>query len=108
MAGSARDRIVVSGVIEMARSLDLGVVAEGVETEEQLVVLARAGCTTYQGYLCSRPLAADELADFVTNRSEEHTSELQSLMRISYAVFCLKKTKTQIAKRHYYYTQLNT
>src|SRR3546814_4757928 len=30
------------------------------------------------------------------NRSEEHTSELQSLMRISYAVFCLKKKKTQI------------
>src|SRR3546814_6749201 len=29
------------------------------------------------------------------NRSEEHTSELQSLMRISYAVFCLKKKKTQ-------------
>src|SRR3546814_6476640 len=29
-----------------------------------------------------------------TQRSEEHTSELQSLMRISYAVFCLKKTKT--------------
>src|SRR3546814_3449661 len=33
----------------------------------------------------------------VTNtRSEEHTSELQSLMRISYAVFCLKKKKTKI------------
>src|SRR3546814_7103210 len=30
----------------------------------------------------------------VTRRSEEHTSELQSLMRISYAVFCLKKTNT--------------
>src|SRR3546814_4784800 len=30
------------------------------------------------------------------NRSEEHTSELQSLMRISYAVFCLKKKKTHI------------
>src|SRR3546814_5835815 len=30
-----------------------------------------------------------------TSRSEEHTSELQSLMRISYAVFCLKKTKQQ-------------
>src|SRR3546814_3365669 len=29
------------------------------------------------------------------NRSEEHTSELQSLMRISYAVFCLKKKKTR-------------
>src|SRR3546814_5484649 len=32
------------------------------------------------------------------NRSEEHTSELQSLMRISYAVFCLKKKKTTINK----------
>src|SRR3546814_8679210 len=32
-------------------------------------------------------------------RSEEHTSELQSLMRISYAVFCLKKTKTQLTKQ---------
>src|SRR3546814_1414126 len=30
-----------------------------------------------------------------SSRSEEHTSELQSLMRISYAVFCLKKKKTQ-------------
>src|SRR3546814_8171523 len=33
-------------------------------------------------------------------RSEEHTSELQSLMRISYAVFCLKKKKTTIPKDH--------
>src|SRR3546814_9178364 len=34
-------------------------------------------------------------------RSEEHTSELQSLMRISYAVFCLKKKKRQKKKRHH-------
>src|SRR3546814_6467624 len=34
------------------------------------------------------------LADMFEGRSEEHTSELQSLMRISYAVFCLKKKKT--------------
>src|SRR3546814_10378292 len=33
-------------------------------------------------------------------RSEEHTSELQSLMRISYAVFCLKKTNTQSPEHH--------
>src|SRR3546814_7965389 len=39
------------------------------------------------------------------SRSEEHTSELQSLMRISYAVFCLKKTKKHIiyeSKQHKY------
>src|SRR3546814_4164972 len=34
-----------------------------------------------------------QAAHFVMDRSEEHTSELQSLMRISYAVFCLKKKK---------------
>src|SRR3546814_3938819 len=33
------------------------------------------------------------------DRSEEHTSELQSLMRISYAVFCLKKKKTQLINK---------
>src|SRR3546814_5510378 len=37
-------------------------------------------------------------------RSEEHTSELQSLMRISYAVFCLKKKKLSLAKKR----QMNT
>src|SRR3546814_7137626 len=37
--------------------------------------------------------AAD--ANDIASRSEEHTSELQSLMRISYAVFCLKKKKTK-------------
>src|SRR3546814_9976550 len=36
--------------------------------------------------------AADDRAALLDSRSEEHTSELQSLMRISYAVFCLKKT----------------
>src|SRR3546814_5569810 len=37
-------------------------------------------------------------------RSEEHTSELQSLMRISYAVFCLKKKKTHLTKQHQHTT----
>src|SRR3546814_10441950 len=36
------------------------------------------------------------------NRSEEHTSELQSLMRISYAVFCLKKKKKYNKQKNYY------
>src|SRR3546814_9821862 len=40
----------------------------------------------------------DEVVERHLARSEEHTSELQSLMRISYAVFCLKKKKTQIIK----------
>lgn len=55
ITGSARDRIVVTGVIEMARSLGLSVIAEGVETEEQLSLLAEQGCELYQGFLCSPP-----------------------------------------------------
>src|SRR3546814_5640182 len=39
---------------------------------------------------------------FVSTRSEEHTSELQSLMRISYAVFCLKKKQNQQSISIYY------
>src|SRR3546814_2086181 len=42
-----------------------------------------------------------DFAESSLNRSEEHTSELQSLMRISYAVFCLKKKKkSQCTQRH--------
>src|SRR3546814_10382177 len=44
-------------------------------------------------------LGAHEVAAFL-RRSEEHTSELLSLMRISYAVFCLKKTITHYLMRH--------
>src|SRR3546814_2712036 len=46
---------------------------------------------------CGRALPAGTQAadDRLVGRSEEHTSELQSLMRISYAVFCLKKKKKQ-------------
>jgi len=62
IAGSARDRVVVSSVIEMARSLGLSVVAEGVENEEQLSLLAQAGCNVYQGFIFSPPITADELS----------------------------------------------
>src|SRR3546814_8400758 len=51
--------------------------------------------------LLARPSAAGARALITTiTRSEEHTSELQSLMRISYAVFCLKKKNTKYTYRH--------
>jgi diguanylate cyclase (GGDEF)-like protein len=65
IAGSARDRVVVRSVIDMARALGLGVIAEGVETEEQLALLAAEGCTLYQGFLCSGPIGVEELANLV-------------------------------------------
>src|SRR3546814_5508269 len=54
-----------------------------------------------------RTLTISRLAASADVRSEEHTSELQSLMRISYAVFCLKKKKSEVKipshhKKHRY------
>src|SRR3546814_5655105 len=47
------------------------------------------------------PIATlDAMARIDEQRSEEHTSELQSLMRISYAVFCLKKKNTNISDKY--------
>jgi diguanylate cyclase (GGDEF)-like protein len=69
ITGSPRDQVVVRSVIDMARSLGLEVIAEGVETEEQLTLLAREGCTLYQGFLCSPPVDALALAELVSSRS---------------------------------------
>ncbi|WP_242416786.1 EAL domain-containing protein [Sphingomonas panni] len=61
IVGSHRDRVVVRGVIDMARSLDLTIIAEGVETVEQRDALATEGCQLYQGFLCAEPLTVPAL-----------------------------------------------
>ena len=66
ISGSSRDRIVVRGVIDMARSLGLAVVAEGVETEEQLALLAAEGCNYYQGFLFAEAVGVEELVRLVS------------------------------------------
>src|SRR3546814_8242358 len=70
----------------IARCKQGGTTAAEIETQEKL------GFDT--GLKAIHPLDPSiELPVYIANRSEEHTSELQSLMRISYAVFCLKKKK---------------
>src|SRR3546814_5577488 len=60
--------------------------------EKSLGAAAKGGSTTLNAvYEYGEPI--DERGFVFMDRSEEHTSELQSLMRISYAVFCLKKKK---------------
>src|SRR3546814_6704699 len=56
------------------------------------IEIIEIGVLAIAGGIDARRLAVGVAADDL--RSEEHTSELQSLMRISYAVFCLKKKKT--------------
>ncbi|RYF27781.1 MAG: bifunctional diguanylate cyclase/phosphodiesterase [Comamonadaceae bacterium] len=52
------DMAICTAIIAMAHSLGLSVLAEGVETQEQLGFLRERGCDSYQGYLCSQPMAA--------------------------------------------------
>jgi diguanylate cyclase (GGDEF)-like protein/PAS domain S-box-containing protein len=63
----ANDATIVSTVIGMADNLGLRVIAEGVETEQQLAFLRARGCTEFQGYLFSPPVPPDEFATLVTN-----------------------------------------
>ena len=62
---SASDRALVAAVVQLARTLGVATVAEGVETTEQLEELRRLGCDYGQGYLFSRPVDAGQFADLL-------------------------------------------
>src|SRR3546814_9623998 len=74
---------------EFVNSNDQVKTAPMTECQGRFFILKRAGRLSKSGH--SLPLQPSQPHRIV--RSEEHTSELQSLMRISYAVFCLKKKK---------------
>ena len=57
------DAPIACTILSLAGTLELNVVAEGVETAEQLLFLLGQGCTSFQGYLFGRPMPADQLPD---------------------------------------------
>jgi len=59
------DMHIASTILTMAKGLRLHVVAEGIETEEQLAFFAGIGCEQYQGYKFSRPIPATDLPALV-------------------------------------------
>lgn len=69
MANDANDASIVRSTIELAHNLGLTVVAEGVETAENLETLSGWGCDVVQGYHISRPLSADDLTRWLTESS---------------------------------------
>ncbi|MBV1915843.1 MAG: EAL domain-containing protein [Pseudomonadales bacterium] len=60
IATDPNDAVIVETIISMANHLQFGVIAEGVETEEQLNFLMEKGCTEYQGYYFSKPAPVDQ------------------------------------------------
>lgn len=65
------DKAIVRTIIAMAQSLDLNVIAEGVETEQQRQLLMEKGCMHYQGYLFSKPVPIEEFEQLL-KKAELH------------------------------------
>ncbi|WP_035889748.1 EAL domain-containing protein, partial [Franconibacter helveticus] len=73
LSADGEDATIVSAIVALAKTLNLKVVAEGVETVEQQQFLTRLGCNTLQGYLLGKPLAPDtitRLGDAIAHQSE--------------------------------------
>ena len=62
------DAAIVGAIVALGRTLNLEVVAEGVETQEQLDFLTRLGCNSLQGFFLGRPMPADRFLEAAVNK----------------------------------------
>ncbi|MBL4833470.1 MAG: EAL domain-containing protein [Pseudomonas sp.] len=67
-----RDAAIVQSIISLAHNLQLSVIAEGVETEQQLAFLAQHECDEIQGYLYARPMPFADLVDWIDQWDKRH------------------------------------
>jgi len=77
---NASDEAIVSAILLLARNLGLHVIAEGVETPEQLVVLGKHGCEVAQGYYFSRPQPAAECRELLVELA--HRASFTDTLRL--------------------------
>jgi len=76
------DRAITQAIIAMGKSLNLTVVAEGVETLEQETFLREHGCDETQGFYFSRPIASDEFADLLLRNIASGSSAAKNSGRV--------------------------
>jgi EAL domain-containing protein (putative c-di-GMP-specific phosphodiesterase class I) len=78
LATDPDDAVIVQAIIALGHKLGLRVVAEGVETEEQLDYLRRSGCDEMQGYLFGAPMIASEFAALLAREDERQPRALRA------------------------------
>lgn len=78
LIGRPEDAAITWAIIQLAHSLHLKVVAEGVETAEQVDMLVQHGCDVIQGYYFSPPVPADLAADMLRERHRLHWHPAQN------------------------------
>jgi len=75
LSNNANDRAIVDATIEMAKRLDLGVIAEGVETDAQYGFIHASNCDEVQGFYFSKPLSVDEVQEKWLHKHSKATPE---------------------------------
>jgi len=81
MVTGAQPRQIVQTILELARVMEMEVVAEGIETEEQLRLLKEMGCRYGQGYLFSRPQPVSEIAGTLGRLDRSFPLQVESVSR---------------------------
>jgi EAL domain-containing protein (putative c-di-GMP-specific phosphodiesterase class I) len=78
MVDSPEAAAIVRTTVELARSLGVRVVAEGVETAEQKALLSQLGCTAAQGYHFYRPLSPEKITDILRKGRQQKRRHLRA------------------------------
>ncbi len=71
LATNPNDAAIVRAIVSLCHSLELDIVAEGVETAEQLALLRAEGCNEVQGFYFAQPMPAEDLVAFVNERGAQ-------------------------------------
>jgi len=85
ICGSVKDASITKSIIALARNLNMNVVAEGVETEQQLDLLRQLRCDQVQGYLLARPMPVQEASMFLSESIKHHCKDKVSDQASDYA-----------------------
>ncbi len=85
--GSGDASSLVNAIISMAESLNLDVIAEGVETGNQLDIIAQLGCDYVQGYFYAKPMAKEDLISWIEHHEQMYPqSDSDELLLPEYVI----------------------